>query len=67
MLISAPPPSSLVIARAPDVTSIDSAALLKQLTARFGGKGGGRPELAQGGGLTGNVAEIVDAARALLR
>ena len=26
-------------------------ALLKQLIARFGGKGGGRPELAQGGGL----------------
>jgi alanyl-tRNA synthetase len=67
MLISAPPPSSLVIARAPDVTSIDSAAVLKQLTARFGGKGGGRPEMAQGGGLTGNVADILDAARALLR
>ncbi len=67
VLLSAAPPSAVVVARAPDVTSIDSAAILKQLTTRFGGKGGGRPELAQGGGLTGNVADIVDAARALLR
>jgi alanyl-tRNA synthetase len=66
LLLSAPPPSSIVIARAQDVASIDSAALLKQLTARFGGKGGGRPELAQGGGLTGDVAEVLAAARALL-
>jgi alanyl-tRNA synthetase len=66
LLLSAPPPSSIVIARAQDVASIDSAALLKQLIARFGGKGGGRPELAQGGGLTGDVAEVLAAARALL-
>jgi alanyl-tRNA synthetase len=67
LLLSAPPPSSIVVARAQDVTSIDSAALLKQLTARFGGKGGGRPEFAQGGGLTGTVADILAAAGELLR
>ncbi len=66
VLLSTPPPSSIVVARAQDVMSIDSAVLLKQLTAQFGGKGGGRSELAQGGGVTGNVAEVLDAARALL-
>jgi alanyl-tRNA synthetase len=67
VLLSAPPPSAVVVARAPDVMSIDSAAILKHLTTRFGGKGGGRSEMAQGGGLTGTVADILDAARALLR
>ena len=37
------------------MSALDSAAILKQLTATFGGKGGGRPELAQGGGLKGDV------------
>ena len=39
----------------------DCAAVLKQLAARFGGKGGGRPELAQGGGLQGDVREAIAA------
>jgi alanyl-tRNA synthetase len=46
--------------------ALDSAAVLKQLTARFGGKGGGRPELAQGGGLQGAQDEMISAARAVL-
>jgi alanyl-tRNA synthetase len=62
VLVSAPPPSSIVVSRAADV-SIDSAALLKQVVAKFGGKGGGRPELAQGGGLSGPIDEIVAFAR----
>ena len=62
MLFSIPSPSSVVIARSSDVT-IDSGAVLKALTARFGGKGGGRPELAQGGGLDGAPADLVSAAR----
>jgi alanyl-tRNA synthetase len=51
-LFSVPPPCSVVIARAADV-SFDCAATLKELTARFGGKGGGRADLAQGGGVQG--------------
>jgi alanyl-tRNA synthetase len=51
------PAAAVVIARAADV-SLDSAALLKKLVERFGGKGGGRPELAQGGGLQGTPDEI---------
>jgi alanyl-tRNA synthetase len=55
----------IVIARARDATS-DAAALLRQITERFGGKGGGRPDLAQGGGLQGDPHEIVAFATKLL-
>jgi alanyl-tRNA synthetase len=65
ILVSAPAPASIVIARAPDL-QVDSAALLKQMVAQFGGKGGGRPELAQGGGLIGSSTELVSAARSLI-
>jgi alanyl-tRNA synthetase len=65
LLLSAPAPSSIVVARAPDV-ALDSAAILKQLTTTFGGKGGGRPELAQGGGLQGDVNAMLAAARAAI-
>ena len=48
-----PSPSS---SRAARIAATDCGAVLKQLAARFGGKGGGRPELAQGGGLQGDAA-----------
>ena len=54
----------IVVARSADVT-FDSAAVLKSLIARFGGRGGGRPELAQAGGLSGGADEVLEAARAL--
>jgi alanyl-tRNA synthetase len=41
-------PVPVVAARAPDVT-FDANAWMKQITAALGGRGGGRPELAQGG------------------
>ena len=66
VLISSPAPSAIVVARAADATT-DSAAVLKQLVAEFGGKGGGRPDLAQGGGLSGDLNRITAAARRLLR
>jgi alanyl-tRNA synthetase len=66
VLLGTPTPSPIVVARAPDV-SVDSGAILKQLIAAFGGKGGGRPELAQGGGLTGAAEAMVEKARALLQ
>jgi alanyl-tRNA synthetase len=65
VVVSTPAPSAIVIARAGDVT-LDAAALLKQLLARFGGKGGGRPEMAQGGGLQADAADVLAAARALI-
>jgi alanyl-tRNA synthetase len=62
VLLGTDVPSALVVARSADV-ALDSAAILKQLTAQFGGKGGGKPELAQGGGLQGDVAAMLAAAR----
>jgi alanyl-tRNA synthetase len=54
--------SPVVVARASDVP-LDAAALLRAIVGRFGGKGGGRPDLAQGGG----VAAAPDALMALVR
>jgi alanyl-tRNA synthetase len=62
VLLSDTPPLSIVVARASDV-SVDAAGLLKALIARFGGKGGGRPEMAQGGGLSAQAADVLAAAR----
>jgi alanyl-tRNA synthetase len=65
VLFSVPQPSAVVIARAADA-AIDSAAVLKKLVERFGGKGGGRPDLAQGGGLDASADELLAFARGLL-
>jgi len=40
--------------------------LVKALTARFGGKGGGTPELAQAGGLVAEPRDVIAAAQELL-
>jgi alanyl-tRNA synthetase len=62
VLISTSNPALVVVARASDV-DIDANAVVRALTSRFGGRGGGKPELAQGGGLSGTTGEIVAAAR----
>jgi alanyl-tRNA synthetase len=48
VLIGDGQPAPVIAARSADVT-FDAAAWVKQAVARFGGRGGGRPELAQGG------------------
>ncbi len=58
VLFGTPAPAALVVARSADV-AIDSAAVLRTMTEKFGGKGGGRPELAQGGGMTGPIPEAI--------
>jgi alanyl-tRNA synthetase len=65
LLLGSPAPSAIVVARASNLT-LDSGAIVKAMTARFGGKGGGRPELAQGGGLQGELAAMLAVARELL-
>jgi alanyl-tRNA synthetase len=65
-LISAQVPAFAVIARSSGV-SVDAGAVLKHLIERFGGRGGGKPDLAQGGGLNGNPTEIAQTARTLLQ
>jgi alanyl-tRNA synthetase len=52
----------VVFARSTD-SNVDVAVVLKKTLERFGGRGGGRPNLAQGGGLSGNVKEILEFAR----
>ncbi len=64
-LFSTSQPVLAVVAGSSDA-SLDARAVLAALVGRFGGKGGGKPDLAQGGGLTGNLQEMLAAARAVL-
>ncbi len=65
VLFTSTSPAQVVLARGAN-SKVDAAALLKQLTATFGGKGGGKPDLAQGGGLIGSSQLLIEGARALL-
>jgi alanyl-tRNA synthetase len=65
-LFSRSMPAVVVVVRGAD-SGVDAAAVLKALIAKFGGKGGGKPELAQGGGLNASADVLVAAARELLR
>ena len=62
VLVSAGDPVAVVVARSQDV-ALDSSKGLRTLLDRFGGRGGGRPELAQGAGLVGKIEDILTAAR----
>jgi len=64
-LFTATSPAQVVIARGAK-SAVDAGAILKQLAAKFGGKGGGKPDLAQGGGLTADAAELIAAAKTAL-
>jgi alanyl-tRNA synthetase len=62
VLVSPTRPALIVVARAADL-GIRANDVLAALIARFGGKGGGKPDLAQGGGLNASSDEILSAAR----
>jgi alanyl-tRNA synthetase len=64
-LMSSGDPMAIVVARSQNV-GIDASKTLKAMLDRFGGRGGGRPDLAQGAGLVGRVDEILALARELL-
>ena len=66
ILLGAPAPAALVVARGGDV-ALDAGAVLRQLIERHGGKGGGRPDLAQGGGVTSGAPDVVQSAREIVR
>jgi alanyl-tRNA synthetase len=57
---------ALVVVASHTAAGLDAGATLKALVARFGGKGGGKPDLAQGGGLNAPSDTLVAAARELL-
>jgi alanyl-tRNA synthetase len=62
VLLGTPAPAPVVIARSADV-ALDCAAVLRTLMEKFGGKGGGRPELAQGGGVAGPIPDALEFAK----
>jgi alanyl-tRNA synthetase len=64
-LFTAANPASVVVARGSQA-SLDAGAALKQLAAKFGGRGGGKPDLAQGGGLNAATADLVAFAKSIL-
>ncbi len=64
-LFSADAPFLAVVARSPG-GALEAGVVLRRLVERFGGKGGGRADLAQGGGLNADKAEILDEATRLL-
>ena len=65
VLLTSESPSLIVIARSQDQPH-DTGAILKKLLERFGGKGGGKGAMAQGGGLTGEPQVILAAAREMV-
>lgn len=56
--LSAGTPLQIVIARSPGL-AIDAGALLRTLVERFGGRGGGKADLAQGGGFDGDPRQVL--------
>jgi alanyl-tRNA synthetase len=62
VLASTSRPALVVVARSSDV-SASAQKLVASLTAAFGGRGGGKPELAQCGGLDASTETILAAAR----
>jgi alanyl-tRNA synthetase len=61
-LLSTSTPTLAVIARS-DGLPVSAHLVMNALIARFGGRGGGRPELAQGGGFVGAASDIMSAIR----
>ncbi|HOC17038.1 MAG TPA: DHHA1 domain-containing protein [Vicinamibacterales bacterium] len=64
-LFSSSTPRLALVARSKDV-KVDASAALRALFAEFGGKGGGRPDLSQGGGLDGPEERLLARAREIL-
>jgi alanyl-tRNA synthetase len=66
VLVSTSRPALVVVARSNDVANVSSQQVVAALTAQFGGRGGGKPELAQAGALDAAPETILDAARAAI-
>jgi len=63
VLVSASRPAVAVAARSSDVAAVSAQKIVAALTAQFGGRGGGRAELAQAGGLDASPDAVLAAAR----
>ena len=62
VLVSTARPALVVVARSED-RPVQANQVLSALTARFGGRGGGKPDFAQGGGLNATPETILETAR----
>jgi alanyl-tRNA synthetase len=62
VLVSKARPCLIVAARGSADAAFDAAAVIKSSIARFGGKGGGRPELAQAGGIDADPGAVIQVA-----
>jgi len=60
VLVGSEPPA-VIVAGGPE-SGVDAAAIVRELTSRFGGRGGGRREMAEAGGLGAAPAELLEAA-----
>jgi alanyl-tRNA synthetase len=65
VVVSRARPLLVVVARSSD-SAVASQHVLAELTKRFGGRGGGKPELAQAGGLEAEPAAVLVAAREIV-
>jgi len=65
VLVSASRPALVVVARSGDVT-VSAQQVIAALTTKFGGRGCGKPELAQAGGLDAPPDELLAEARSML-
>lgn len=58
-------PALVVVARSQDI-ALSAQEVIRSLTARFGGRGGGKPDLAQAGGLNATADDLFTEVRRLL-
>ncbi len=65
VLVSSARPVTVVAAFAED-TALDAGVVIRRLIERFGGRGGGKPGLAQAGGLDVEAAVVTATARELI-
>ena len=66
VLLTSESPCLMAVSRSQDLT-IDTGVVLKKVLERFGGKGGGKGAMAQGGGLMGDAREIRGYAAGLIK
>ena len=65
VLVSSSQPVLVVVARSADV-KLSCVEIVNVLAARFGGRGGGKPDLAQGGGMNAAPDIVLEAAKDVL-
>jgi alanyl-tRNA synthetase len=65
VLVSKESPAGVVVAASADA-GVAANAVLARLTAAYGGRGGGKADLAQGGGLGAAPETVVEAARSVI-